>query len=120
MPLLALLAAKGCLLSLYSIDSIAKLRFLEALSPSLGILTFILSYFLATGSWFNRFDPDLILRRQVWLEEYLCALLRVEQCETCKDLFKKAFGHRCAGAPAHFWSAETNTTHITRTTQACH
>ena len=37
--------------------------------------------FSGRGSWFNRFDPELIQRRQVWLEEYLMALIRIPECE---------------------------------------
>ena len=37
--------------------------------------------FSNSGSWFNRFDPELIQRRQVWVEEYLMALIHMPECE---------------------------------------
>jgi hypothetical protein len=85
--LVVLLAHGGTLEVARRFSDFVKLHLkLTALFPHLPLPKVANSLFSGRGSWFNRFDPDLIERRQVWLEEYLMALIRMQQCEACPPL----------------------------------
>ena len=85
--LMVLLAHGGTLEVLRRFSDFVKLHLkLTGLFPHLPLPKVANSLFAARGSWFNRFDPDLIQRRQVWLEEYLMALIRMPQCEASPPL----------------------------------
>lgn len=122
--LVVLLAHGGTLEVARRFSDFVKLHSkLTALFPHLALPKVANTLFSGRGSWFNRFDPDLIQRRQVWLEEYLMALIRMPPCEASPPLrsFLAAAGDLsavdvpCAGASVHTedtWLAESSGSHF--------
>ena len=96
--LIVLLAHGGTLEVARRFSDFVKLHAkLTLLFPHVALPKVANSLFNVRGSWFNRFDPDLLQRRQVWLEEYLMALIRVPQCETSAPFRSFLVGSNVSG-----------------------